>query len=214
MPFATIGRRRLMQAAVAWAGGMVIGLRQATADPAAVVPISALCDGLLRVMRAGRAAPFAQRFGMLAPVIDQAFDLPAILQVSVGLIWSSLSPDQRGALLIAFRRYTVASYVDNFDSFDGQRFDIQPDTRPLPNGEQLVQTRIVSPSGESHELDYVMRQEGGSWKAVDVLADGSISRVAVQRSDFRRLVATGGAQGLIDSLNRKTADLAHGAPLP
>ena len=214
MPFATIGRRRLMQAAVAWAGGMVIGLRQATADPAAVVPISALCDGLLRVMRAGRAAPFAQRFGMLAPVIDQAFDLPAILQVSVGLIWSSLSPDQRGALLIAFRRYTVASYVDNFDSFDGQRFDIQPDTKPLPNGEQLVQTRIVSPSGESHELDYVMRQEGGSWKAVDVLADGSISRVAVQRSDFRRLVATGGAQGLIDSLNRKTADLAHGAALP
>ena len=47
--------------------------------------------------------------------------------------------------------------------------------------------------------------------AVDVLADGSISRVAVQRSDFRRLVARGGAQALIDSLNQKTADLSGGA---
>jgi phospholipid transport system substrate-binding protein len=56
-----------------------------------------------------------------------------------------------------------------------------------------------------------MRQEGSSWKAVDVLADGSISRVAVQRSDFRRLISRGGAQALIDSLNQKIADLSGGA---
>ena len=58
-----------------------------------------------------------------------------------------------------------------------------------------------------------MRQEGGGWKAVDVLADGSISRVAVQRSDFRRLVSRGGAQALIESLNQKTNDLSGGALL-
>ena len=74
-----------------------------------------------------------------------------------------------------------------------------------------MQTKIISSSGESHELDYVMRQEGGAWKAVDVLADGSISRVAVQRSDFRRLVSRGGAQALIESLNQKTTDLSGGA---
>ena len=56
-----------------------------------------------------------------------------------------------------------------------------------------------------------MRQEAGGWRAVDVLADGSISRVAVQRSDFRRLVSRGGAQALIESLNHKTNDLSGGA---
>jgi phospholipid transport system substrate-binding protein len=75
----------------------------------------------------------------------------------------------------------------------------------------LVQTKIIPASGESHELDYVMRREGSGWKAVDVLADGSISRVAVQRSDFRRLVSRGGAQALIESLNQKTNDLSGGA---
>jgi phospholipid transport system substrate-binding protein len=56
-----------------------------------------------------------------------------------------------------------------------------------------------------------MRQDGGEWKVVDVLADGSISRVAVQRSDFRRLVDRGGAPALIQSLNSKTSDLSGGA---
>ncbi len=112
-------------------------------------------------MHAGSGTPFPQRFAMLAPVIDQVFDLQTILQVSVGPTWSSLPPDQQTRLLAAFRRYTIANYVNNFDNFNGQHFDIQPDTKPLPNGEQLTQTRIVSSSGEAHELDYVMRQEGG-----------------------------------------------------
>jgi phospholipid transport system substrate-binding protein len=140
--------------------------------------------------------------------------LQTILQVSVGPTWSRLPPDQQNLLLAAFRRYTIANYVSNFDNFNGQHFDIQPVTKPLPNGEQLTQTRIVSPSGESHELDYVMRQEGGRWKAVDVLTDGAISRVAVQRSDFRRLVARGGAKALIDSLDQKTKDLSGGTMQP
>jgi phospholipid transport system substrate-binding protein len=212
MPFASIGRRRWLQAAAALTGIGVVG-RRAAADPFAVAPIKTLCDGLLRGMKAGSATPFAQRYAMLAPMVDQAFDLPAILQVSVGQSWSSVQPNEQAALLTAFRRYTIASYVDSFDNFNGQKFDIQPDTKSLPKGEQLVQTKIVSSSGEAHELDYVMRQEGGTWKVVDVLADGSISRVAVQRSDFRRVLAQGGAQALVDSLNRKTADLSGGASL-
>jgi phospholipid transport system substrate-binding protein len=212
MPLASIGRRRCLQVVSAWFA-MTVGLRHAMADAPAVAPVRELCDSLLRVMKAGSATPFAQRFAMLAPVVDRVFNLPAILQVSVGPAWASLPADQHAALLTAFRRYTIANYVNSFDNFTGQHFETLPDTKPLPNNELLAQTRIISASGESHELDYVMRQDGG-WKAVDVLADGSISRVAVQRSDFRRLVARGGAQALIDSLNQKTNDLSGGATLP
>jgi phospholipid transport system substrate-binding protein len=210
MPFASIGRRRWLQGALASAGAM-LALPRAMADPAAVTPIRQLCDTLLVIMKAGHTTPFPKRYETLAPVAERALDLPAILQLSVGPTWSSLPPDQQTTLMTAFRRYTIANYVNSFDNFTGQRFDIQPDTKPLPNGEQLVQTKIVPSSGESHELDYVMRRQGSGWRAVDVLADGSISRVAVQRSDFRRLVARGGAQALIESLNQKTNDLSGGA---
>lgn len=211
MSLAPFGRRHYLKTALAVTGGALAASGTANADPAAVRPIRELCDGLISIMRAGSRTPFAQRFQMLAPSVDHAFDLPAVLQLSVGPPWSSLPPDQQNALLAAFRRYTVANYVSNFDNYTGQRFDIQPDTKSLSNGEQLVQTKIVPPSGESHELDYVMRRTQGGWKAVDVLADGSISRVAVQRSDFRRLVERGGAQALIQSLNQKTTELSGGA---
>ncbi len=181
------------------------------ADPAAVTaPIRALNAELLRIMQAGKTVPFARRYAMLAPTVAAAFDLPLILRVSVGPGWAKLPADQQTALLVAFRRYTVASYVDNFDSFDGEHFDLTPQPRPVPGGAQVVLTQIVSRSGTSHQIDYVMRQVDGAWKAVDVLADGSISRVAVQRSDFRHLLDQGGAPALMASLRRKVRDLSRG----
>jgi phospholipid transport system substrate-binding protein len=199
-----------MQAVLAAAASVGAAL-PAKADPTAIAPIRELCNSLLAIMRAGHTTPFAQRFEMLAPAIERAFDLPAILQLSVGPAWASMPPTAQSTLLTAFRRYTVANYVNNFDNYNGQRIDVQPDTKPLPNNEQLALTKVISASGETHEIDYVMRQQAGGWRAVDVLADGSISRVAVQRSDFRRLVMQGGAQALIQSLNQKTSDLSGGA---
>ena len=113
-------------------------------------------------------------------------------------------------LQAAFRHYTIASYVDSFNNYDGQRFDILPDLRSLPNGEKVVDTKIVPRSGDAHLLDYVMRQVPQGWRVVDVLLDGTISRVAVQRSDFRSLLARGGAVALAKSLREKTADLSGG----
>ena len=77
-------------------------------------------------------------------------------------------------------------------------------------GEVVVATQISPRSGSPTRLDYVMRQMPSGWRAVDVLADGSISRVAVQRSDFQSLLASGG-QALIASLQRKVQTLSGGA---
>jgi phospholipid transport system substrate-binding protein len=185
-------------------------MRARAEDAAPTLPVRRLYDALLGVMKAGRSVPFATRYDQLAPTLDAAFDLPAILETSVGPSWGQLPADQQAALLAAFRRYTIDSYVSNFDAFTGQRFEISPDTRALPNGGQVVATRIIPASGDAHRLDYVMRQEGGAWKAVDVLADGTISRVAVQRSDFRRLLMEGGGPALLASLQRKASDLEAG----
>ena len=179
-----------------------------SAPETAVEAVQRLTDELLHIMRAGVHTPFSERFDMLAPVVEQTFDLPAILQESVGLSWSNLPAEQQTMLLQAFRRYTVASYVNNFDAFNGERFEVKPATRPVGNGEQVVQTRMIPVSGAGFELDYVMREGTAGWRAVDVLADGSISRVATQRSDFRRLLNRGGAEALAESLRTKSVDLS------
>jgi phospholipid transport system substrate-binding protein len=178
-----------------------------TADPAA--PIRALDDALLQIMHAGAKTPFGERARILAPVIGVAFDLPQILKTSVGPRWSQFPMAQQIELMDVFTRYTVASYVANFDGFSGEKFVVAPQTRAV-GGDQVVETTIVPGDGsEGTRIDYVMRLSGGKWKAVDVLLDGSISRVAVQRSDFRALVG-GDAKALIASLRAKTAGLESG----
>jgi phospholipid transport system substrate-binding protein len=200
-------RRASFLAASAAIAGTALPARS---DTAPVAPIQHLTDELLRIMRIGQAAAFQRRFDILAPVIDLVFDLDAVLRTSVGSTWASLPPGQQNLLRLAFRHYTVSSYVNSFDRFDGQQFAVEPQTRPTANGEQIVRTRITPPSGDGQVLDYVMRNTGSDWRAVDVLADGTISRVAVQRSDFRRLLVGGGAAALAESLVTKALGLSNG----
>jgi phospholipid transport system substrate-binding protein len=182
----------------------------APADPTAV--IKHFNGALLAAMKTAEQIDFSHRFQALAPEIDQVFDLPAVLAVSVGPGWAGFSPDQQNRLLDTFRRYTVASYLANFSSYTGQSFTVSSDTRSLGSGRVVVQSLIVPLRGEATELDYVMNQTPpGGWKVVDVLAAGSISRVAVQRSDFRHILSGGGVDALVVSLQRKTSDLSGDA---
>ena len=197
--------RRAMLAGLAV---LTLALPARAADPQAAAPIQALDQGLLAAMKAGKQTPFAQRFAALAPVIDRAFDLPMILQSSVGLRWSALPPADQQRLLEAFRKFTISSYVANFDQFGGETISIAPESRTIGQ-DQVVGTRLVS-GGETTPIDYVMRNGSNGWRAVDVLLNGSISQVAVNRSDWRALLASG-AGPLIDSFQRRTATLSGGA---
>ena len=187
-----------------------LGRGAAAADPAVVAPVEALNRGLVAGMRAGKATPFVQRFATLAPLIEGAFDISGILQASVGPRWAALPAAQQSQLLDVFRRFTVASYVANFDSYGGEKLEVLPESRNV-GADQVVATQIVPSGGAPTRIDYVMRRTPAGWRAVDVLLNGSISRVAVQRSDFRSLIGAGDAGPLITSLQRKVADLSGGA---
>ncbi|MBV9735655.1 MAG: ABC transporter substrate-binding protein [Acidisphaera sp.] len=203
-----LARRLLLRLGLAGlAAPPVLALAQDAAAEQA--PIRKLDDAILDVMKAGRQRPFRERYKSLEPALTQAIDIAAVLQGAVGLAWSSIPPAQQGALTAEFQRFTVATYVANFDSFSGERFELDKQLRAV-GAEQVVQTRLVRPSGETTRIDYVMRQSDGAWRAVDVLLDGSISRVAVLRSDFRSLLASGDGAALLDSLRRKVSDLSAG----
>ena len=199
--------RRTAMAGLVLAG---LGLPQLgrAADPGAVAPVQALDQALIAAMKSGRATPFAQRFAALSPVVERTFDLPAILMASVGLRWRSMSAAEQQRLLQAFRKFTVVSYVANFDNYGGERIEITPATRTI-GADQVVGTQLVS-GGDVTAIDYVMHRGPEGWRAIDVLLNGSISQVAVNRSDWRRLLASG-AEPLINSLQQRYSSLSGGA---
>jgi phospholipid transport system substrate-binding protein len=174
-------------------------------------PISDLYAALETVMQMGTTgATFQQRFDQLAPVIDRVFDLDAILRTSVGLRWTSLDDVSRRDLFGVFRTFTIASYTANFDKNGGERFQLLPQIRS--SGDDLiVESKLIPANGDPVRLDYVVHAGSTGQQIVDVLLNGSISRVAVQRSDFRALLASGSATPLIASLRQKVTDLSGGA---
>jgi phospholipid transport system substrate-binding protein len=208
MSVTAFDRRMLLRLALCGAA-VVLGLPRAAIASETMAPVEQLHAGLIEIMKAGKSASFRQRYDKIAPVIGATFDLEAIVRQVVGLRWASLPPEQQAALTDAFQRYTIASYVANFDGYYGERFELLPTITAVGN-DRVVQTRIVSPSGPAHALAYVMRQTAGGWRIVDVLADGSVSRVAAQRSEVRSVLADGGGPGLLVSLRRKTAELSGG----
>lgn len=207
-----LGRRSLALSAAA----MIVTIPVVTsparaASSGAFAPVEALDAALLRIMKQGTGTPFQTRVSSLAPALDEALNLAYILRISIGARWMTLTPPDQQRLLAVFREYTLATYVEAFDSYNGQRIEISPHTRELSDGAQVVRSEIIPRSGASHYIDYVMRRGGtGAWQATDVLADGTISRIAVLRSDFSSMLERGGASALEASLQRKTAALASG----
>jgi phospholipid transport system substrate-binding protein len=205
------GRRSMLAMAAASVALLGHAQAQGTGDPGQ--PVSDLYAALQAAMRMGVKTPFQQRFDRLAPVIDRVFDLDTILRTSVGLHWTSLDEASRRTLSAVFRTFTTATYTANFDKDDGQKFEVLP--KPRSSGEDLiVASRLTPANGDPVRIDYLMRTGRAGWQIVDVLFNGSISRVAVQRSDFRALLASGSATPLIDSLRQKVADLSGGAMRP
>jgi phospholipid transport system substrate-binding protein len=208
MSYTAPDRRTILRLALCWTAAL-LGPAPAALASEMTAPVEQLHAGLIEIMKAGKTVTFRQRYDKIAPVIGRTFDLEVIVRQVVGPRWATLPPDQQAALGDAFRRYTVASYVSNFEDYSGERFEVLPGVTAV-GSDRVVTTRIVTASGQAHVLAYVMRQTGAGWRAVDVLAEGSVSRVAAQRSEIRSVLSDGGGTGLLVSLHRKTAELSGG----
>lgn len=208
MSVTSLDRRRVLRL-VLGSASLTVGWVRGVAAVEVTEPVEQLHAGLIAIMKAGKSVSFRQRYDMIAPIVIRTFDLDKILRQAIGPRWASLPIDQQAALGDAFGRFTIASYVANFTNWDGERFEILPGVKVV-GSDRMVETRISTASGKVHALDYLMRQVDGGWKVVDVLAEGSISRVAAQRSEMRSVLADGGGAGLLVSLRQKTAALSGG----
>ena len=173
------------------------------ADPARA-SVQALDDGLLAIMKAGKAAGVAGRSSRIAPVVDRAFDLPLMTRLSVGSAWTTLSAADQSALVAAFRRLTVAQYARNFDGYSGERFAILPQVEAR-GGDRLVRTTLTPAKGAPVAIAYRLRQGASGWRIIDVFYKNAISQLATRRSDFASVLASGGAKALVAHLDRLAA---------
>lgn len=162
---------------------------------------------LLSVMKEAKSLGLKGRFERLKPEMENAFDLTLMIRIATGSYWREASPDQREKLLSAFKKMSIGTYASQFDGYSGEAFETVEE-RPGPQKTLLVETRILRPNKEPVGITYVMRKRKDRWRISDVLLDNSISELAVRRSEYRLVLKNSGVEGLVSTLNGKTAAMA------
>lgn len=202
---------RLLMAGFLWCAGAGLGPAGALAEQP-TEPVARLHDQLVTVMQAGASLGFLGRLEQLLPVVRESFNLPLMTQVSVGSTWRSLSDPERDRLITLFTRFTGASYAANFDSYNGERFEILQ-THLRGNDRAVVETRLTPGSNKRDpvELHYLLQKSADQWQVIDVLLKGRISQLAARRSEFASILRRTGVDGLAQALQDKIQNLSTGA---
>ncbi len=208
MPSPTTGFHVLLAACFA-ALGLAASARAETAAPASppVQVVEKLHAALLGVMKDADALGYQGRYDRLEPVLNETYDTPFMAEKSVGRHWKQASAADQAKLVATFSRFMVANYAGRFDGYSGQTFEIVGE-EPSAQETVLVRTRLVDPQGEVVQLNYRLRQANSSWKIIDVYLNGTVSELALRRSEYASLIKREGWSAVIAALDQRIQGFA------
>jgi phospholipid transport system substrate-binding protein len=206
-----MGRRidALARAALTVLAAMLVARSVTAADLAtdtADATIATLHRGLVQLAADKPNATVEERYRALVPLIEATHDLPYIAEFALRRQWPMLSAADRERFLAAFERLSVTTYASRFKNVTAATFESTAAATAADNGRMQVTTSIARPNAAAVSLDYLLQQHDGSWKIINIVADG-VSDLALKRAEYQRLLASGTLDDLIKELDAQTARL-------
>jgi phospholipid transport system substrate-binding protein len=169
--------------------------------------VETLHAALLGVLKDSATLSYDARFSRLAPVVQETFDLAFMAEKCVGRSWRTLDAKDQTRWVATFTRFTTANYAGRFTGFAGQSFETLGE-EPGANDTTLVRTRLVNPAEENVELTYRLRKVGDEWRVIDVYLDGTVSELALRRTEYASVLKRDGFDTLVGLVDKKIAKLA------
>jgi phospholipid transport system substrate-binding protein len=146
-----------------------------------------------------------ERFAELLPVVRATHDLPYIAELTIRRQWQEIDAEQRQAFTEAFERLSAMTYAARFGAATADTFEIAG-SEAVAGGRIQVRASIVRPDADDISMDYLLHQRKGSWRIVNILADG-VSDLALKRAEYQRILGDGSIEDLIDHLEDEAAKL-------
>lgn len=163
---------------------------------------------ILGVLRQVDELGYDERLARLAPAIDDTFDLHYMATKVIGRRWNTLGPPDQEQWLQTFAQLTKATYAGRFNAYSGETFNTLGQE---PGAYETVIVRTEVTGGEEDvSLTYRLHRTPTGWKIIDVYLKGTVSELALRRSEYSSVLKREGFEALVASLNRKIADLASG----
>lgn len=143
----------------------------------------------------------AEKEAEFKKLLQTSFDMKTIGRFALGSYWNSASPQQQAEYQQLFEKMIIRVYSARFNDYKGQKLDVA--SARDDGKDALVTSYIVPQGGEKIQVDWRVRNKGGSYKIVDVIIEG-VSMAMTQRSDFSSVIQRGGGnvQVLIEHLQK------------
>jgi phospholipid transport system substrate-binding protein len=182
----------------------------AGAEPSpATAVIERLNATLLATLQNAEQLGFKGRLDKLRPAIEAAFDVPFMAEKSIGKYWKPLSDADKARWIALFREFTAANYAGNLKKFSGQRFETVSE-EPSQNDTVIVRTVIVDPGAENTEMNYRLHSTPKGPKVIDIYLKGTVSELALRRSDYTSVLERDGFEALLATIRGKIDDFSAG----
>lgn len=175
------------------------------ATPAAALPaatVDGLHNALIDNMKRGDKLGCTGRVQHMKPAVDAAFDLPFLAQRILRKRWTELSAEQQAQFIAALDDMVVSTYAAQFSSYNDESFSTGA-TEETGGGNRVVHAKLKH-GNDTVSFDYVLRDSGGSWKIVNVIADG-VSDLAIRSAQYESVFKQQGFDGLLAHLRELTA---------
>ncbi len=178
--------------------------------PLATPSVEKLHAALLEIMRRADKLGYNGRFDYLNPVVQETFDLPFMASKSVGRHWKELPEADQKRWLELFAQHITANYAGQFTGYSGESFETLGE-EPAIRDTRVVRTRLVRPGDEDVQLNYRLRDVDGKWRIIDIYLNGTVSELALRRSEYSSVLKREGFESLISTISKKVQELENSA---
>ncbi len=192
------------------AAGVEQAVGELHAETAAQAVIAGLNASLLDVLKQSEDLDYAGRYALLQPCLGERFDLQYMARQSVGRSFLDLDEEDRQIWYKMFANYMTANYAARFDHYSEQRFEILGEEAGARDT-VLVRTQVIDPADKNFDLSYRLRETPAGWKVVDVYLKGTISELALRRSEYSTVLKRDGFEALVASVTATIAELEAGS---
>jgi phospholipid transport system substrate-binding protein len=138
-------------------------------------------------------------------LLARDFDMALIARFALGRHWRSASSAEQQAYVDAFSRFVLKTYARQLADANIRSFQVVS-SQLAGKRDVMVETRVVRSGGGILKLIWRLRSRGGSFRVIDVVAEG-VSLALTKRQEFAAIIRANGGQvqPLINTLrNRAT----------
>lgn len=147
----------------------------------------------------------AERRAQLQQIVNRDVDVDAVARFCLGRFWRTATPEQQQQYVKLFHDVLLNNITGKLGDYKGVTFVVG---RAQPrDGGIGVDTTVTRPGSAPTDVQWIVSNESGSPKIVDVIAEGTSLRLT-QRSDYASYLShnNDSVQALLEAMRRQVSN--------